>query len=83
MLFRLVVDGVTLTMEKKGLPYLFRVEGWGLGKPVVCGEASAVVAGVLNNLNLSILVQESVGALNITLNVSGLHLEGSIRSLVT
>jgi len=62
---------------------LFRVEGWGLGKPVVCGEASAVVAGVLNNLNLSILVQESVGALNITLNVSGLHLEGSIRSLVT
>jgi len=62
---------------------LFRVEGGSLGKLVVGGESSAVVARVLNNLNLSILVQEPVGALNITLNVSGLHLEGSIGSLVT
>jgi len=60
---------------------LFRIKDWKFRKSVVGSESCAVVAGVFYNLNLSMLVQESISTFNISLDVSGLHLECAISSL--
>jgi len=60
-----------------------RLDGLGtLGQLGVGGETGAVVGGVLHNNNLALLVQVPVFAFNISLGVSGFHLEGAISRLV-
>jgi len=52
------------------------------GELVVGGEASAVVAAVPHGDDLTSFVQETVHAFHVSLDVPGLHLEGSVRRLV-
>jgi len=49
---------------------------------VVGGEASAVVAAVFHGDDLTSFVKETVHAFNVSLDIPGLHLEGSVRGLV-
>jgi len=60
----------------------FKFDSLDLGELQVRGEASAVVGGVLHDLDVAVLVHDAVLALHITVGILSLQLERAVTGLV-